>query len=420
MLPSSSDIIAEWLNLPSVKFNRAINSENTSTVYLDRDLSHELCCSSCEAKISNLWNSERVKLRDLSIFEYKTYLVLDKHRLNCPNCGVKIEKLPFADVDSRCTTRFEELVARLCRMASLKEVADLLDLDWKTVKNIDKKYLEKEFSVPDYEDLELAAVDEISSRKGHNYFTVVMNLKKGKVIWVGKGRREETLDQFFKELGSEKTALIKAFALDMWDAYIASIKKHGPHIALVFDKFHVLNAYSRVINKARNIEYKLARGAHKNVLKGTKYLLLSNRSSLKDDKKKQLKNLLAINENINLTYILKDDLKRIWNYKYPRCAEKLLDSWIKRAQATGLKPLAAFGKTLNNYRYGIINHCRYPINTGKLEGMNNKIKRVKRIAYGFHDDDYFILKIKQACSGNVKSKVSSLESLKRLSVATFI
>ncbi len=101
-----------------------------------------------------------------------------------------------------------------------------------------------------------------------------------------------------------------------------------------------------------------------------------------------------------MTYILKDDLKQLWDYRYRKCAEDFLDSWIQRAKASNIRPLIQFGKTLDRYRYGLINHCDYSIDTGKLEGMNNKIKVVKRIAYGFHDDDYFILKIKQAYSGH--------------------
>lgn len=406
MLPSDSvHIIAQWLDLPSVKFYRvenfnSVDSLNKITqIYLERDFSGGFVCCNCGSVSHRRWDSERVRLRDLSLFEYKTYLILDKYRIECVSCGVKTERLPFAEPYSRCTKRFEEYVARLCKIASIKQVAELLDLDWKTVKEIDKKYLEEQFKEPDFSDLELVGVDEISSRKGHNYFTVVMNLKKGKVIWVGKGRKKETLDQFFKELGPERASKIKAIALDMWDPYIASINEHAPQAEIVFDKFHVISNFSKVIDKVRNTEYHNAKREHKEIIKGTKYLLLSNRSSLGIDQKKQLGQLLGINENINLAYILKDDLKRLWDYKYPKCAERLLNNWIERAKLSGSKPLVKFAKTLERYRYGLINHCRYPIDNGKLEGMNNKIKVVKRIAYGFHDDDYFILKIKQACSG---------------------
>ena len=143
---------------------------------------------------------------------------------------------------------------------------------------------------------------------------------------------------------------------------------------------------------------------HKEAIKGTKYLLLKNKDTLKKDKKEQLAALLKLNENINIAVILKDHLKKLWDYKSVGCANRCLDSWISTALASEIRPIVNFAQSLNRYRYGLINHCHYPINSGKLEGMNNKIKVIKRIAYGFHDDEYFILKIKQGCSPPSKNR----------------
>ena len=393
------NIISQWLNLSSVKFVNAITNDGRTEIYLSRDRSLGFVCSNCGRVVPNTWRWRKVKIRDLSVFEFKTYLVFTKYRVNCQHCGTKVENLNFIEPCSRCTIRFEELVARLCKITTISQVAKLLGLDWKTVKNIDKKYLEKQFAIPDYENLRLIAVDEISSRKGYNFFTVVMNLEKTKVIWVGKERKKETLDQFFKELGPQRAKQIEAVAMDMWDPYISSTKEHAPQAEVVFDKFHVIKTYSQVIDKVRNDEFYKAEKEDKEIIKGTKYLLLKNAINLKNDQKRELRILLNVNENINLTYILKDDLKRLWDYKYPGCAERFLDSWISRAISSGIQPLIAFAITLDKHRNGLISHCRYNIDTAKLEGMNNKIKVIKRMAYGFHDDDYFILKIKQGCGG---------------------
>lgn len=393
-----NDIISEWLNLPSVRFDTALTEKNLTEIHLLRESSLGFICSSCGQRASFTYDSTMVRIRDLSIFEFKAYLVLDKYRVKCPNCGVKIEKLDFVDLYSRYTNRFEEYVARLCRITSVKQVADLLELDWKTVKNIDKKYLEKELAIPDYDELRILTVDEISSKKGHHYFTVVMNLEKTKVIWVGKERKKKTLDSFFKELGPDRCKEIQAVAIDMWDPYIASIKEYAPQAEIVFDKFHVINKYSHVIDRVRNAEYKKALEADKDIIKGTKYLLLKNPENLKIEEKEKLSRLLELNENINMTYILKDDLKRLWAYRDIEFAERFLNSWIERARESGIRALKDFTKTLENYRYGLLNHSKHPIDSAKLEGMNNKIKVIKRVAYGFHDDEYFILKIKQGCS----------------------
>lgn len=143
-----NNIIADWLNLPSVKFVDAKTESNITEIKLSRLPEIGYTCSGCGQRILWSWDSDRVRLRDLSIFETKAYLVLYKHRVKCPCCGVKVERLDFADYYSRCTIRFEELIARLCKITSLKQVAELLELDWKTVKDVDKKYLQKEFCHP--------------------------------------------------------------------------------------------------------------------------------------------------------------------------------------------------------------------------------------------------------------------------------
>ena len=216
---NTNDIISEWLNISSVKFIGAQTKDRVIEINVSRLPRVGFFCSCCGNRVFWIWDSYQVYLRDLSISERKTYLVIYKHRVNCPDCGIKVEKLDFADYYSRCTIRFEEYVARLCRIASIKQVAKLLELDWKTVKEIDKKYLEKEFAIPDYTDLETIGVDEISAHKGHNYFTVVMDLKKTRVIWVGKGHKKETLDEFFKELGEERCRKIQAHGY----GYVGSI-----------------------------------------------------------------------------------------------------------------------------------------------------------------------------------------------------
>jgi len=186
-----------------------------------------------------IYDSRRVYLRDLSCFEYHSYLSLEKFRVNCPRCGIRVEELSFARVFSRCTKRFEDYVAKLCEILPISSVAELLELDWKTVKEIDKRYLAKKFSSPDYSCLKILAIDELSYKSGHKYLTIVLDIVRTRVIWVGEGRGKETLDRFFAEIGGTRAKEIMAIAVDMWDPYLASILKHAPGAKVVFDKFPV-------------------------------------------------------------------------------------------------------------------------------------------------------------------------------------
>jgi transposase len=158
--------------------------------------------------------------------------------------------------------------------------------------------------------------------------------------------------------------------------------------------FHVVANFNRVIDKVRNSEYRNASKEDKAVFKGSKYLLLKNRKNLKTQEQRQhLKELLALNETINTVMILKETLKHIWSYRSRAWAAKALDAWCSLARSLNQQSVTKFANTLERYRYGILNHCDHPI-----QGVNNKIKVLKRKAYGFHDLRYFTLKIYQAFS----------------------
>lgn len=185
--------------------------------------------------------------------------------------------------------------------------------------------------------------------------------------------------------------------MDMWAPFIKAVKKKLPNAKIVFDLFHVVANFSRVIDKVRNSKFQKASKQDKAVYKGARFLLLKNRKNIRRQKERtQIKQLLELNQVINTVMILKDKLKHIWSYKSRTWAGKALDSWCALARSLKHRSLTAFAKMLERYRYGILNHCDYPIHNGKLEGVNNKIKVIKRKAYGFHDLRYFTLKVYQA------------------------
>ena len=205
------------------------------------------------------------------------------------------------------------------------------------------------------------------------------------------------MKRFFSGMSREQRQQLKAVVMDMWDPYIVAVQTKVPHVKIVFDLFHVVSQFNRIIDKVRNSEYRKASKANKEVFKGTKYLLLKNRANIWRPKDRQhLEELLQLNKVINTVLILKDKLKHIWIYQSRTWANKAIDEWCALAQAVDNPEVTKFVKTLCRYRYGILNHCDYPIHNGRLEGVNNKIKVIKRKAYGFHDLRYFSLKIIQA------------------------
>lgn len=230
--------------------------------------------------------------------------------------------------------------------------------------------------------------------------TTVLDLETGRMVWIGKDRTKATLSRFFQELTAEQRASIEAVATDMAAGFREAVAEACPHAVLVYDLFHAVAKFSReVIDRVRVDESKKQDEAGRQMIKGSRYLLLKNDSNLLADQRERLNTLLAANENLNTVYVLKDQLKHIWAEQLPELAERALNQWCELAEASGLKPLKTFAKNLRLHAAGIISHCLYPLHTCRLEGMNNKIKVIKRMAYGFRDDAYFILKIKGAFPG---------------------
>ena len=355
-------------------------------------------CQGCSHRACGIHSWTERKIRDLNFATARMWITCRYRKVFCAHCqGIHIEDLELFHPYLRVTTRMARYIYQLCSLMTVSEVSQHLGIDWKTVKNIDKLYLERDYGQPGLKGLRILAVDEISVRKGHRYLTVVLDYLTGRVLFVGKKRKAKTLKQFFNQLSISQRKRIEAVAMDMWDPFIKAVEDKLPRAKIIFDLFHVVANFNRVIDKVRNSEYHKASNDDKPVYKGAKYLLLKNRKNIRrQSHRQQLRELLALNQVINTVMILKEKLKHIWTYRSRSWAGKALDQWCDLARSLKNRSVNTFVRMLERYRYGIINHCDYPIHTGKLEGVNNKIKVIKRKAYGFHDLRYFTLKIYQA------------------------
>jgi transposase len=297
-----------------INFTEISNDGKFITVFLNKDKRiKKSYCGGCGKKAGRERRIQRT-LRDLPLTDKTVYLKCQTYIVKCSNCnGFKREKLDFIDKCSKNTIRFETFIYELISMSTVAETADKYHMTWDAAKNIDKKYLEARFSKVDYGDLKYISMDEVSNKKGQDYLSTVMNLETGKVIWVGEGRKEEDIDKFYETLSKTQKSKIKAISIDMWSAYIKSAKKNCPDADIVFDKFHVIKNYGEVLIKLRSAEYKkaLKAGEKKNqeILKGAKWLLLKRKSKLSREKKKQLDELLELNENLSKAYMVTNKLK---------------------------------------------------------------------------------------------------------------
>jgi transposase len=341
-------------------------------------------------------------IRDLNVGPAQTWLHVEYRRVWCPDCQkAKVERLSFADPSQRITHRLARYIYALCQVMTVQDVARHLDLDPKTVRAVDHHFLQQEFGETDYHRLKILAIDEISLTQGQlGYMTVVLDYLTGRVVWMGQGRSKETLDRFFADMTDQQKRSIQAVALDMWEPFINRVRHHCPQAKIVFDLFHLVKAFGEVIDEVRREEVRKAvRRPEATYIKGSRYLLLKNRENLRADERVRLRELLATNERLSAVYILKDQLKMIYEYSRRGWAQKALDQWCALAAEVDHPCMRRFIGRLRFFEYGILNHCYYAIGTSRLEGLNNKIKVIKRKAYGFHDPDYFALKVKQASPG---------------------
>jgi transposase len=335
------------------------------------------------------------KLRTVPIGGKPVWLEVAVPRVGCRKCGcVRRVHLRIADHRREYTRSFERHALSLAQVMPLKNVAQLLKVSWDTIKDIFKRYLRQRFSRPKLSRLRFLSIDEISVKKGHRYVTLVLDMESGAVVFVGDGKGAEALRPFWEMLRRSR-AKIEAVSTDMSSGYIGSVLENLPNASLVVDHFHVVKLMNDALSEIRRGLYHELDAMGKKVLKGSRWILLKNPEnlSLKRKEKEHLREALRLNEPLATAYYMKEDLRRIWSLETKAEASLFLADWIERARSSGIGPLKRIGKTLAGYRSCILNWYDHRVSSGKMEGTNNKIKVMKRMAYGFRDMEFFKLRI---------------------------
>ncbi|HMB08589.1 MAG TPA: ISL3 family transposase [Isosphaeraceae bacterium] len=370
--------------------------QDGQTIFTIHQEPEALRCSACGAREVHPRGHVVRRFRSLPIGSRVTAVVLPIPRVACQACGViRQVEVPFAGARRSYTKAFERYAPELPRRMTIRDVAVHLDVSWDVIKDIQKRDLSHRFAKPELKHLRRIAIDEIAVAKGHRYLTVVMDLESGAVAFVGDGKGADALKPFWKRLRPSK-AKIEAVAMDMSAAYRGAVSTNLPGAKIVFDRFHVAKLFNEKLSELRRALHREATDVmHKEVLKGTRWLLLKNPENLdaEKDEKRRLEEALALNEPLATAYYMKDDLRRFWEQPGKRFAAAFLDGWLRRAEASGIKVLKQMAKTLSGHRGGLLAYYDVMITSGPLEGTNNKIKTMKRQAYGFRDQEFFKLKI---------------------------
>ena len=277
------------------------------------------------------------------------------------------------------TRRFAFYVGRQCQKSNIQDVAKELNLDWKTVKELEKEYMQGKLSRAGPANPKVIGIDEISRRKGHTYSIVVSDLEEKRPIWFGgDDRSEESMCLFYKELGHDKCKQIRLGIMGMWKPFSNAFEEHAPQAAILFDRFHVMRHLGEALDKIRKQEYSRLSGNDKqrSFIKGQKYTLLSRNKNLGLDGKRSLKLLLKVNKRLNTAYLLKESFSQLWNYQSEAWARKFFDNWKASLKWQRLNPFEEFAELIERHWSGIAAYAKpeNKVSLGFVEGLNNKIR----------------------------------------------
>ena len=352
-------------------------------------------CRGCGARWTELTLSgafER-KFRALPVGRKPQFVVLHGHEQSCRQCGKTLrEPIDFAQGKRRCLKALERYVVDLCQFATIFHVSLLLAMGWDTVKEIYKGHLEQRLSKRKLAGVRYIAVDEFAIRKGHSYMTVVMDLEHGAILYAAEGRDAQALVPFLRRLKRSR-AKLEAVAIDMSQAYLNAVNEVFPELAVVHDAYHVVALANKAVDDTRRDLYRDLETADRRVIKGSRFLLLRGGERLEEGPRERLGALMALNEPLYTAYLLKEQLRMFWAMGDEETAQAVVTNWLAEARASGLAHFQRLAQTIEEHLAGLLAYFRHPISTGPLEGMNNKIKVLKRQAYGFRDMAYFKLRL---------------------------
>lgn len=395
----TTDLFAAALNLPApwsiskVEFK----PDSTGAMELHIELSFpkgsKFACPECEVE-TTVYDTKPRTWRHLNFFQYKTYIHADLPRIKCGEHGVKTISVPWAREGSGFTLLFEGWVVELAKHLPVATIADMVSENDTRLWRFIKHYVNKARKKEDYSNVTAIGIDE-TSKKGHNYVTVVVDLSQRKVIFVTDGKDATTVDRFVEDFESHKGAPlnVRIVTCDMSLGFKKGIKEHFTNSSTIIDKFHVIKHANEAVDKVRKIEAK-----DNFLLKNTKYLWLKNDSNLTEKQQEKKQSLQKQHLKTARAYAMRVELQDIYEQATNRTNADIrlssLCSWMMHSR---LFPMKEFAKLIRNHWNEILNYFDHRYTNAILEGINSIIQNIKRRARGFRNDEYFKTMIYLGC-----------------------
>ena len=347
-------------------------------------------CPQCGRRGKIVRTMKPRRWRDVRLCGRTVWLHYCPREIRCPTHGRRVEDPPWAEPGARVTYRLEYLLLRYCQVMPRSDAGRMLGLASSTLSDILHRVVDRIRQPHKIRGLKTIGVDEISYAKGRKFATVVYDLDRSRVVWVGRGKARETVDRFFLHLSPYQKDRVKWACCDMSETFIGAIQQHCPNALLVLDRFHVVKALNEAIDEVRKEQWREAAGAEdRKALKGLRWLLFRHSSVRSRQDTQTLKALEKGNLRIYRAWRLKDEFERFWDYSAPWAAERFLKNWTTTALRSRLEPLKKFARTVRKHADGIIAFVETHLTNAVAEGINRIVRIIKNRASGFRTLDAF-------------------------------
>jgi transposase len=392
--------IRKQLRLTAHAVTRVEETAEFMLVHIDRLGKRLLRCGVCRKRCREVHDIRREReWRDLSMRKLPLVLRYRPRRVECPRCGVRVEDFPWAEPWARVTTALSNAVAVLARELSWQGTARQYGLNWKSVAAIVKRAVQYGLEHRARPPVHVIGIDEVSRRKGQVYLTVVYDLERRVLLWVGDDRTEEAVRPFFtKEMGKRRCQTLRVVCMDMWAAYAKLVREHAVNAQILFDRFHIVKHLNEAVEAARRELWRQLTTKERVTFKGTRWLLLKNPWNLNPGQKERLSTLVRWNSPLVRAWYLKESFQLFWSYKQPGRAKQHLFKWMSSAMRSRLEPFKKFVGMLRSHLDGILAWTKIRLSNGAVEGMNNKIKSISHRSFGFRTAENFIAAIYHCCA----------------------
>ena len=392
--------IRKQLRLKAHRVTKVESNEESMIIEIDQLGNRQLRCGLCRKPCRRVHNiRDWREWRDLSMRKLRLILRYQPRRVRCQRCGVRVEDFPWAEPWARVTRALANAAASLARELSWQGRARHFGLNWKTMAGVVQRAVRYGLRHRKRPPVHRIGIDEVSRRKGQVYLTVVYDLERRVLLWVGEDRTEEAVKKFFtEELGKRRCSTLRVVCMDMWAAYVNLVHEHAPQAQILFDRFHIVKHLQEAVDEVRRSEVRRLTGKEKATFKSTRWLLLKNPWNLTNEQKERLSTLVRWNSPIVRAYYLKESFQLFWDYKQEKRAQDLLSKWMNSAMRSRLEPFKKFVRMLRLHLDGILPWTKLQLSNGAVEGMNNKIKSISHRSFGFRRAQYFIAAIYHCCA----------------------